>query len=54
MTLSQMAVDILTTSDPHQKVLKSHEYSEKWFNSKVKNEILKLEVPSHQSNLHDQ
>ncbi|MDA9300596.1 ferritin-like domain-containing protein [Amylibacter sp.] len=42
MTLSQMAVDILTTSDPHQKVLKSHEYSEKWFNSKVKNELIKI------------
>ena len=33
MTLTQMAVDVLTTSDPHLKILKSEEYSKIWFSS---------------------
>ena len=42
MTLTQMAVDILTTSDPHLKVLKSKDYSDKWFASNMSNQRLEI------------
>ena len=42
MTLTQMAVDILTTSDPHLKVLKSKDYSDKWFASNMSDQRLEI------------